>query len=190
VLAGARLLQLGARFHPCSHVSSEFAAGWGWQAKLLRDDCAATDDADPASRHELLADCTHISLVPSYLWAKIIAQRNPSVEWALQWNDELFFGGLLLLESHYLKHYGNTSSSFIVPRLMTDADGSFSENFYGLKRVLALNPLTPPPVPATSTAAAIFSSVAASRIKVPRSGKVLSLVFLVSEAVNLPSDTF
>jgi peroxin-12 len=49
----------------------------------------------------------------------VLAQRVPRLNWCVQWIDEIFYAALFILERHYLRHY----------------DGSFSENFYGLKRV-------------------------------------------------------
>lgn len=61
------------------------------------------------------------SLKPAfeYLMA-ILAERNPRYLPLVEYSDEIFYGTVAVLERHYLKHY----------------DGSFSENFYGLKRVI------------------------------------------------------
>jgi len=61
------------------------------------------------------------SLKPAfeYLMA-ILAERNARYLPLVEYADEVFYGSVAILERHYLKHY----------------DGSFSENFYGLKRVI------------------------------------------------------
>jgi hypothetical protein len=48
----------------------------------------------------------------------VVAQNNPRYLPLLNYSDEIFYAVVGVLERHYLKHY----------------DGSFSENFYGLKR--------------------------------------------------------
>jgi hypothetical protein len=61
------------------------------------------------------------SLKPALEWViGILAQRYNRLYSALDYLDEIFYGVVFILERHYLKHY----------------DGSFSENFYGLKRVI------------------------------------------------------
>eukprot|EP01089_Gocevia_fonbrunei_P022447 TRINITY_DN9089_c0_g1_i1.p1 TRINITY_DN9089_c0_g1~~TRINITY_DN9089_c0_g1_i1.p1 ORF type:complete len:364 (-),score=43.42 TRINITY_DN9089_c0_g1_i1:46-1137(-) len=49
----------------------------------------------------------------------VLAQRDPRWEWVVHHYDSLFYSCLLVMEHHYLEYN----------------DGSFSENFYGLKRV-------------------------------------------------------
>eukprot|EP01133_Synstelium_polycarpum_P018137 gene18137-21678_t len=51
---------------------------------------------------------------------KYIFTRNSKFEFVVKYHDEFFYSLLLLLEYHYLKYY----------------EGSFSENFYNLKREL------------------------------------------------------
>eukprot|EP01126_Amoeba_proteus_P019165 TRINITY_DN19808_c0_g1_i1.p1 TRINITY_DN19808_c0_g1~~TRINITY_DN19808_c0_g1_i1.p1 ORF type:complete len:337 (+),score=45.82 TRINITY_DN19808_c0_g1_i1:62-1072(+) len=59
------------------------------------------------------------SLKPAFEYvASVIAQNNPVLIPLLNYSDEIFYIVVAVLERHYLKHY----------------DGSFSENFYGLKR--------------------------------------------------------
>ncbi|EFA82231.1 RING zinc finger-containing protein [Heterostelium album PN500] len=48
----------------------------------------------------------------------VLSQRNSKFEIIVKYHDEFFYSMLLLLEYHYLKYY----------------EGSFSENFYNLKR--------------------------------------------------------
>lgn len=48
-----------------------------------------------------------------------VGQRNPALRFVSVCSEEIFYGLLFVLERHYLSLY----------------DGSFSENFYGLKRV-------------------------------------------------------
>jgi len=67
------------------------------------------------SQKEMMA-----TLMPALKWTfSIIAQRHPRLEWASRYPEELFSVLLLIFENHHLRHY----------------DASFSENFYGLKRV-------------------------------------------------------
>jgi len=72
------------------------------------------------------------SLKPALEWVMgIIAQRYNRLYPAMEYMDEIFYGVVFILERHYLKHY----------------DGSFSENFYGLKRVIVTpDGKTPPPL--------------------------------------------
>lgn len=52
-----------------------------------------------------------------------ILKRGPFFVSADNWSAELFYGSLALLDLYFVSHY----------------DGSFSENFYGLHRVNALD---------------------------------------------------
>lgn len=84
----------------------------------------------------------------------------------MRWHHELFTLALLLLESHYLRHY----------------DASFAENFYGLKRRPALQQSAAEAEGVPSRAAALGVSVVAA--VTPRPGlsgrqKVAALFFLV-----------
>lgn len=38
---------------------------------------------------------------------QVIVQRHPELEWLISWSDEIFYAGLLWLESHFLRHYGS-----------------------------------------------------------------------------------
>jgi hypothetical protein len=61
------------------------------------------------------------SLKPALEWIlQIVAQKYNRLYPVLEWMDEIFYGVVFILERHYLKKY----------------DGSFSENFYSLKRVI------------------------------------------------------
>eukprot|EP00457_Paulinella_chromatophora_P009541 gb/GEZN01009609.1/.p1 GENE.gb/GEZN01009609.1/~~gb/GEZN01009609.1/.p1 ORF type:complete len:349 (+),score=29.34 gb/GEZN01009609.1/:69-1115(+) len=51
-------------------------------------------------------------------WA--VAERQPALAWLLHWHNELFASLVYLLEDHYLNLY----------------EGTFAENFYGLKRIV------------------------------------------------------
>ncbi|KAM9955833.1 hypothetical protein ACTFIW_002038 [Dictyostelium discoideum] len=53
----------------------------------------------------------------------VLSQRNPKFRYIVNYYDECFYSLLLLLEYHYLKYY----------------EGSFSENFYNLKRIKPRN---------------------------------------------------
>uniref|UniRef100_A0A6B2L9Q4 Peroxisome assembly protein 12 n=1 Tax=Arcella intermedia TaxID=1963864 RepID=A0A6B2L9Q4_9EUKA len=61
------------------------------------------------------------SLKPALEWILQVAMQNRSRLYpVLQYIDEIFYGMVFVLERHYLKYY----------------DSSFSENFYGLKRIV------------------------------------------------------
>eukprot|EP01130_Rhizamoeba_saxonica_P018822 TRINITY_DN9562_c0_g1_i1.p1 TRINITY_DN9562_c0_g1~~TRINITY_DN9562_c0_g1_i1.p1 ORF type:complete len:350 (+),score=38.45 TRINITY_DN9562_c0_g1_i1:126-1052(+) len=49
---------------------------------------------------------------------EVLGQRNERFNAAIEYSNEIFYLLVFILERHYLKHY----------------DGSFAENFYGLKR--------------------------------------------------------
>lgn len=78
------------------------------------------EDANRPSFFEMMAQQ---QMMPTFKPAlryifSVMSQRNPELDWFVRHNDEIFHAGWLLIEHHYLKYYG----------------GSFSENFYGLKR--------------------------------------------------------
>lgn len=62
-----------------------------------------------------------------------LAQRYESLQSALNWSDELFLVFQLILERHYLKYHGSFFVTYQKPLFL---DGSFSENFYSLRRVV------------------------------------------------------
>ena len=73
----------------------------------------------------------------------ILARRHPrTMTWLNRYSEEIFFGLSFALESHYLRAY----------------DGSFGENFYGLKRIRTLLHTTP------TTAAPSSSSSSSSTL--------------------------
>lgn len=104
------------------------------------------DEASPSFFEMFLESQMISSLKPAYdyvaqvcsnhpfLWwqRKVLAQGNPRYLPLVEYADEIFFGTVAILERHYLKHYGWPLPLFF----LTITDGSFSENFYGLKRCL------------------------------------------------------
>lgn len=78
-------------------------------------------DASRPSFFEMIAQQEMMpTLRPAMKYAfNILGSSYRSMQWTSRFSDELFYLGLFLLEKHHLNHY----------------DASFSENFYGLKRV-------------------------------------------------------
>jgi len=79
-------------------------------------------DANRPSFIEMFLESQMVpSLKPVIEWVlSVLAQRNPRLYPFVDYLDEIFYGVVFILERHYLKHY----------------EGSFSENFYGLKRAI------------------------------------------------------
>lgn len=103
-----------------------------------------------------------VGFIPTHFSsAQVLSQKFPRTEWTLKWADELFYGGLFVIERHYLKHYGPSSlptSHSRNPLTFLDfPDGSFSENFYGLRRApVTADGKAPPPTRAQKQASLFF----------------------------------
>eukprot|EP01125_Pyxidicula_operculata_P009241 TRINITY_DN3054_c1_g1_i5.p2 TRINITY_DN3054_c1_g1~~TRINITY_DN3054_c1_g1_i5.p2 ORF type:complete len:366 (+),score=63.15 TRINITY_DN3054_c1_g1_i5:39-1136(+) len=82
---------------------------------------------------------------------EVFVQRYPSYYSLLNYTDEAFYTFLLILERHYLKHY----------------DGSFAENFYGLKRAIVTSGTNdnPPPLRMKHKLSTLFFLVVLPYIK-------------------------
>ncbi|EGC39191.1 hypothetical protein DICPUDRAFT_148100 [Dictyostelium purpureum] len=81
------------------------------------------DNGDP-NRPSFFEMLNQFQMMPSFKPAlkyifTVLSQRNPKLRYIVNYYDECFYSLLLLLEYHYLKYY----------------EGSFSENFYNLKRI-------------------------------------------------------
>jgi len=81
----------------------------------IRNDAARPSFFEMIAQQEMMP-----TLKPAIRYVlETLSLRHPRLERITRFTDEIFAGLLFLLESHHLKHY----------------DGSFSESFYGLKRV-------------------------------------------------------
>eukprot|EP01087_Luapelamoeba_hula_P022228 TRINITY_DN7916_c0_g1_i1.p1 TRINITY_DN7916_c0_g1~~TRINITY_DN7916_c0_g1_i1.p1 ORF type:complete len:388 (+),score=35.90 TRINITY_DN7916_c0_g1_i1:47-1210(+) len=80
-----------------------------------------TGDAGRAGFLEMIAEHQFMpSFEPAFKYLfTVLSMRYPRLETVVKYHDEIFAGARLLIERHYLQSY----------------DASFSENFYGLKRV-------------------------------------------------------
>ena len=135
----------------------------------------------PALKHVLLVRHTlsPTTTVPELF--QVIVQRHPELEWLISWSDEIFYAGLLWLESHFLRHYGTQLWCSISYRL----DSSFAENFYGLKRIRASQ--APPPVPRKQNTymESIIQSFAAQETQLRPVDRLSGLLLLVCRFIDV-----
>eukprot|EP01122_Echinamoeba_exundans_P007236 TRINITY_DN2175_c0_g1_i1.p1 TRINITY_DN2175_c0_g1~~TRINITY_DN2175_c0_g1_i1.p1 ORF type:complete len:359 (+),score=52.42 TRINITY_DN2175_c0_g1_i1:69-1145(+) len=102
-----------------------------------------TTDASHPSFFEMFIQTQMMpSLKPALKYVlAVLSQKYPRIEGSLKWADEIFYGALFVIERHYLKNY----------------DGSFSENFYGLRRApVTVDGKAPPPTRAQKQASLFF----------------------------------
>lgn len=106
---------------------------------------------------------------------KVIVQRHPELEWLISWFDEIFYAGMLWLESHFLRHYGTRRYTTVSHR----PDSSFAENFYGLKRIRASQAPPPPPRKQNTYMESIIQSFAAEETQLRPPDRLSALLLLV-----------